>query len=202
MKSDSQWSESELIDALRRGQHDAFHQLVSCYHNTLVNIAKAIVGDAFADEVVQDSWEAIISAIHNFEGRASLRSWLISIVSNRAKTRLKREKRHQSLDDGWQNPDAHTFNSRGWLTEDPPEWNIDTPEALLASEQLRDRIVDCLESLPEKQRAVLRLYDIEGLDFDDICDLLEVSSSNVRVLLHRARISLRHVIAAYQQLSD
>lgn len=200
MKSDSEWSDSELIDALKCGQHDAFHQLVSNYHNTLVRIAKAIVGDAFADEVVQDSWEAIISAIHNFEGRASLRSWLISIVSNRAKTRLKREKRHQSLDDGWQDPDAHTFNSRGWMTEDPPEWNIDTPEALLASEQLRDLIVDCLESLPEKQHAVLNLYDIEGLDFDDICDLLEISSSNVRVLLHRARISLRHVIAAYQQL--
>jgi len=199
MKHDSEFSDSELIDALKRGQHEAFHQLVNRYHSTLVIIAKAIVGNAFADEVVQDSWETVITAIHGFEGRSSLRSWLVTIVSNRAKTRLKREKRHESLDDGWQDPDAHTFNSRGWLTEDPPDWNMDTPEALLASDQLRDLILECLESLPEKQRAVLTLYDIEGLDFDEICNILEISSSNVRVLLHRARISLRHTIAIYQQ---
>ena len=199
MSQEAEVTESELVAALKQGNREAFQQLVGAHHNTMLVVARAIIGEAFADEVVQDAWETIISAIHGFEGRSSLRSWLITIVSNRAKTRLKREKRFESLDEDWQDPDERNFNDRGWLTRDPPDWNLDTPEAIMASEQLRDVILHCLEQLPEKQRAVLTLVDIEGLDFEQICNILDISSSNVRVLLHRARISLRNAIATYQQ---
>ncbi|MCX4186527.1 RNA polymerase sigma factor [Methylophaga sp. OBS4] len=192
-------SEATLISQLQAGDQEAFRQVVSLYHPKLLAIARAIVGEAFADEVVQDSWVAALKAIHDFEGRSALRTWLIQIVSNRAKTRLKRENRHVSLDEGWHNPDENAFDDKGRWSHPPKPWHNDSPEALLSSSELREVIQKTFDGLPYNQRAVMSLHDMEGFGFDEICNILDVSQSNVRVLLHRARLTIRKAIAEYQE---
>lgn len=190
--------DTDLVVRLRQGDNDAFHQLVNQYHSKLLAVARAIVGEAFADEVVQDSWEAVIKSIHQFEGRSTLLTWLTQIVSNRAKSRLKRESRQRSLDEGWQDPDSHDFDQHGGWAQPVLPWHEDTPEALLSSSELRQLIAESIRHLPEKQKAVINLHDLEGIGFKEICNILDVSPSNVRVLLHRACLAVKKAIDEYQ----
>jgi RNA polymerase sigma-70 factor, ECF subfamily len=192
-------NDNELVARIKAGQLEAFEILVKKYHSKLISVARSFVGQAFADEVVQDSWEAAIKSIDRFEERSSLSTWLTQIVINRSKTRVKRENRQVSLDEGWQDPEAEAFNQSGRWSAPPQSWHEETPEGLLSSDQLKNLIIETIESLPEKQRAVITLHDIEGFGFDEICNILDVSQSNVRVLLHRARLTLRKVIDEYQQ---
>jgi len=192
-------SESTLINRLINGDQSAFVQVVSAYNNIMVSVARAIVGEAFADEVVQDAWISAIKALPKFEGRSSLKTWLLHIVSNAAKTRVRRENRSLSLDDGWQSESSDKFDSTGHRYDDVLPWDEATPEALLANEQLQSIIDQTFQNLPAMQRAALTLYDLEGVKMNDICNILDVSSSNIRVLLHRARTTLHHSIEQYQQ---
>ena len=97
-----QQDERALIKRLIKGEASAFEQVVSDYQNIMLSVARAIVGEAFADEVVQDAWISAIKALPKFEGRSSLKTWLLHIVSNGAKSRVRRENRTISLDDGWE----------------------------------------------------------------------------------------------------
>jgi RNA polymerase sigma-70 factor (ECF subfamily) len=191
--------ESLLIKQLIAGDQRAFQHLVSTHHNTMLSVARAIVGDAFADEVVQDAWISAIRALPNFEGRSSLKTWLLHIVSNGAKTRVHRENRMVSLDEHWESEPAEKFDHTGHRYDDVLPWEQATPEAILANEQLQAIIEQTFQELPALQRAALTMYDMEGIDMDEICNILSVSSSNVRVLLHRARTTLHHRIEQYQQ---
>jgi len=194
-----QLDEKGLIAKLIDGDAAAFEFVVNQYHSTMLSVARAIIGDAFADEVVQEAWVSAIKALPRFEGRASLKTWLLQITSNGAKTRLRRESRQLSLDDGWQAEPDSKFDHRGHRIDDVLPWNIDTPEALLENEQLRSVIETAYQKLPPQQRAVLTMYDMGGMEMTEICNILDLSASNARVLLHRARTTLHHSIEKYQE---
>ncbi|MDF1588555.1 MAG: sigma-70 family RNA polymerase sigma factor [Gammaproteobacteria bacterium] len=191
-------NEISLIEKLQAGDREAFRLIVRRYHTKLVFVAKSIVGDAFAEEIVQDAWETVLSSITGFQQRSSLQTWLTQIVINKAKTRRLREARHSSLDLNWQNPDVDTFKANGSWSSPQQPWHEDSPEALLSSDELQESINAQIEKLPDNQRLALVLHDIEGMDFTEICNIIEVSQSNVRVLLHRARLAIKKVIDEHQ----
>jgi len=194
----TQKNEKALIKRLISGEQSAFQQVVSDYQNLMLSVARAIVGEAFADEVVQDAWISAIKALPKFEGRSSLKTWLLHIVSNGAKSRVRRENRSSSLDDGWQAVDNDKFDSTGHRYDDVLPWEEASPEALLANEQLQAIIEETFRTLPALQRAALTMYDMEGIKMDEVCNILDISSSNARVLLHRARATLHDSIEKYQ----
>lgn len=197
LKSQSH-NEKNLIKRLINGDQQAFEQVVSEYHNIMISVARAIVGEAFADEVVQDAWISAIKALPKFEGRSPLKTWLLHIVSNGAKSRVRRENRHSSLDEDWQGVSSDKFDNIGHRYDDVFPWEEATPEALLANDQLQHIIEEGFQLLPAQQRAALTLYDMEGIEMKEICNILDVSASNVRVLLHRARTKLHQCIEKYQ----
>jgi len=190
--------EKALITQLIIGDKKAFELIVSNYHNLMLSVARAIVGEAFADEVVQDAWISAIKALPKFEGRSSLKTWLLHIVSNGAKSRVRRENRMISLDDGWQTMSSDKFDNTGHRLDDVLSWEEATPEALLANEQLQAAIEITFQQLPALQRAALTMYDMEGIKIEEVCNILDISASNARVLLHRARTSLHQCIERFQ----
>ena len=162
-------------------------------------VAYAIAGPIIADEVVQEAWLSAIKALPKFEGRSSLKSWLIRIVANEAKTRRRKENRSVSLEaiqDTWATDPRFSENSH-WKNPSS-QWHADTPEDLLVADELKNCIEKNMLKLPENQLAALRLRDAGGLSMDELCNILEVSSSNVRVLLHRARDKVLRVIDHFQ----
>ena len=191
--------EKTLISLLLKGDAKAFEYVVSQYHNLMLSVARAIVGEAFADEVVQEAWVSAIKALPKFEQRSSLKTWLLHITSNGAKSRSRRESRQISLDDGWEAVPSDKFDHHGHRLDDIYPWHQETPEALLQNEELQDVIQHCFQQLPANQRAVLTMYDMEGYEMTEICNILDLSASNVRVLLHRARTALHHSIDKYQE---
>ena len=182
--------DDQLIARLRGGDEAAFRLAVSTHHSALMRFARALVGDAIADEVVQETWLKALAALDGFEGRSSLRTWLLGILRNHAVTRLRAEWRVAaagSAEDaeaaGWFLPDGHWRNP-------PSPWAAETPEALLAAKELSGAIEAARRALPPAQRAVLALRDLEGLEMVEICNILELQPSHARVLLHRARRAL------------
>ena len=190
--------EKALITDLINGDEKAFEVIVSNYHNLMLSVARAIVGEAFAEEVVQDAWISAIKALPKFEGRSSLKTWLLHIVSNGAKSRVRRENRMISLDDGWQSVSSDHFDNTGHRIDDVNAWEEATPEALLANEQLQAAIEETFQKLPPLQRAALTMYDMEGLKMEEVCNILDITASNARVLLHRARTGLHQCIDKFQ----
>ena len=191
--------EKALITDLINGNEKAFELIVSNYQNLMLSVARAIVGEAFADEVVQDAWISAIKALPKFEGRSSLKTWLLHIVSNGAKSRVRRENRMISLDDGWQSVSSDKFDSSGHRLDDVQVWEEATPEALLANDQLQAAIENTFQTLPPLQRAALTMYDMEGFKMEEVCNILDISASNARVLLHRARTGLHQCIDKFQE---
>lgn len=193
-----------LIDRLIAGDERAFCTLINRYHSLLLTIARAIIGDAFAEDVVQEAWLAVHKHIPSFERRSSLKTWIITIVSNEAKSRLRRESRHVSLEqlDG-ETPgsylDGNNFKADGHWKNPTPSWDNESPDALLEEKQLQGCIAKALSVLPPTQKAAFVLRDLEQQSFDDICNILQISASNVRVLVHRARLALMQVIDHYQE---
>ncbi len=197
-------NERELIAQLMKGDDYAFRRLIAQYHSLMLSIARAIAGDTFADDVVQEAWVSAYRNIVNFEQRSSLKTWLLTIVSNQAKARLRKESRQVSLDqlDG-ETPgsylDGTHFKKNGHWQQPVPRWNNESPESLLEEQQLQHCINRTLELLPPAQKAAFILRDIEQQSFEDICNILSVTAANVRVLVHRARLTLMQVIDRYQE---
>lgn len=200
----------EYLNKLRSRDQQAFSDLVTRYHRQFVSVARSIVGESIAEEVVQEAWVSIYKALPKFEGRSSLKTWLYTIVTNQAKTRLRKESRTIALDtgdiDSGQVSSGYLsdkpFNADGSWSNPPAAWEIESPDAILEEAQLKLCIEHTLSILPEIQRAAFTLRDIEQQSFDDICNMLEVSHSNIRVLLHRARITLMQVIDHYQETGE
>jgi len=197
-------SENEFIVQLINGDDRAFRQLIALHHSLMLHIARAIVGDTFADDVVQEAWVSVYKNIATFERRCSLKTWLLTIVSNQAKARLRKESRQVSLDqlDG-ETPgsylDGTHFKPDGHWQQSTPQWNTESPDALLEEQQLQECINRTLNLLPPAQKAAFILRDLEQESFEDIGNILAVSAANVRVLLHRARLTLMQVIDRYQE---
>nr|MBS0021937.1 sigma-70 family RNA polymerase sigma factor [Gammaproteobacteria bacterium] len=192
-----------LVEQLLAGDERAFTQLVRAYHGKLRYLARAIVGEAYADEVVQDTWLAVLKALSGFQARSSLKTWLFRILSNTAISCVRREVRSTAAG-GLTNEDvpalpATRFDTSGNWKTPPLPWHAETPEALLASDQLRQCLEETLAVLPASQRMAIVLHDIEGVPMVEVCNILAVQETNARVLLHRARTRLRAVIEAYER---
>jgi RNA polymerase sigma-70 factor (ECF subfamily) len=194
-----------LLVSLRAGQETAFTHLVKTYHGKLLGAAKLMVGERFAEDVVQETWIGALKSLSNFEGRSSLKTWLFAILANHAKDRLRREARAktQSLTVEDDSDDSFVIETRfddvGHWNDGPMLWHNDNPEALLSSDQLRHCLEKIVGLLPESQRMVISLRDGEGVELEDICNILEISDTNVRVLLHRARTRLWVMIENFQK---
>jgi len=194
--------EQELVARLRTGDRAAFAALVSTHGGALLRLAAALVKDrSLAEEVVQDAWLAALEHLQDFEGRAAVRTWLFQIVANKARTRLTREGRSvpfsalgnpDDSDEPAVSPDR--FDQGGMWKEPPGPWSEENPERLAQGSQTRAAIERAVADLPDAQRAVITLRDIEGLETEEICNLLGVTVSNQRVLLHRARSRVRQAL--------
>jgi RNA polymerase sigma-70 factor (ECF subfamily) len=192
-------SELELVEALRGGDEEAFAELVDRYHGSLVRVARLYVRDgATAEEVAQETWLAVLGGIDRFEARSSVKTWLFRILTNRAKTRGERESRSipfSAMNDGDRPaPEAEEqpeLTPGSWRS-----WEGDPEERLLAGEA-RELILATIETLPPAQRATITLRDIEGMSAEEVCNVLDVSDTNQRVLLHRARSTVRRALERY-----
>jgi RNA polymerase sigma-70 factor (ECF subfamily) len=185
-------ADAALLDDLRAGDEAAFAMLVGRYHPRLLRFAETLVPSrAVAEEVVQDTWLGVVRGIHGFEGRSSVKTWLFRILINRARSAGAHEVRTVPLDDDVL--DGRFAASGAW--RQPPEPWADAVDARVVADKLAGRVRECLPRLPDAQRQVLVLRDIEGVGGDDVCDLLGLSPGNQRVLLHRARTRLRALLA-------
>jgi RNA polymerase sigma-70 factor (ECF subfamily) len=184
-------SDHELLKGLRAGDEEAFVALVGRYNRALFYVARSFVGsDAVAEEVVQDTWMAVVRGVSKFEGRCSIKTWLMRIAANRARSTGAREGRVLPLSSSEAAVDPDRFDKNGhWIT--PPQYFLEDTEDRVHAGLLSGSIRSSLENLPENQRQVVTLRDIEGLDSKEVCQLLEISEVNQRVLLHRGRSRLR-----------
>ncbi|WP_455217767.1 RNA polymerase sigma factor [Kaarinaea lacus] len=193
-------SDDELIPKLLAQDEVAYAQVVNAYHGLMVHFARAIVGEAIADEVAQEAWVAVLRALPKFQRRSSLKTWILRIVSNTAKSRLRHESRSVSLEGNFDEPivDPARFKPNAHWSSPPAMWHGETPDALLSSTELRECIDRALDSLPPMQRAAVTLRDMQGLDMETICKILEISESNGRVLLHRGRSCIQMAIEEFE----
>lgn len=192
--------EPELVERLRKNDVQLFERVVKEYHSAMYSVAYAIAGHAIADEVVQEAWISAINALGKFEGRSALKSWLIRIVANEAKTRLRKESRSVSLeaiDESWATDSRFTPN--GHWSQSNPKWDTASPDELLSVDELQDCVKKHMAKLPENQQQIMNLRDIGGLEMDTICNILEITASNARVLLHRSRDKMQQVVARFQR---
>lgn len=195
-------AEHELVDRLLDGDEAAFERLVAEYHPRLLRLARVYCRtDALAADVVQETWLAVIRGLPRFERRSPLRAWLFQILANRARTHAVREGRWVTASDlesdGPDGGDGFTdwFDARGVWQQPPGEWPATDPEGLLLKAEVHQALLAAIEQLPDGQRAVVTLRDIEGLDAPETCNILGISETNQRVLLHRGRSRIRRLLA-------
>ena len=197
--------DGDLLKRLLSGEQQAFRELVIAYQSAMRAVAYAIVGSRHADEVVQDAWLTVVRNLAGFEGRSSLKTWLLTITANAAKNRYKQNRREVLLDD-LPSPhgtvDDERFSSDGhWLLA-PYSWHQDSPDALLSEDELRECLEQTLLSLPQLQSSVLVLRERQGLELEEICNILEISLSNVRVLIHRARLKVFATVEHFEETGE
>jgi RNA polymerase sigma-70 factor, ECF subfamily len=203
--------DDELLDALRQGDERAYVALVRRYGGLMQRVALSYVRTpAVAEEVVQETWCAVLTGLERFEGRSALKTWLFRILTNRAKTRGQREARTvpfsclAGADDGDDGPavDPDRFLPAdhprwpGHWAAGPAPWSALPHERLLARE-VRSHIRAAIDTLPERQQAVIVLRDVEGWPPEEVCGVLDLSEGNQRVLLHRARSKVRAELERY-----
>ena len=202
-------AEDQLIARLKRGDEGAFDELVNRHHGTLIRMAMGYVADReVAEEVVQDTWMAMIESLDLFEGRSSLRTWICGILIHKAKDRGIREKRHTTFSDFASYDDDHDeaidpsrFQQSGeWAGHwafPPQPWDDQTPEKLLASQQAVNAMNNAIEALPATLKEVLILRDVEGVEAKEVCEILKITETNLYVRLHRARERVRAAVETY-----
>jgi RNA polymerase sigma-70 factor (ECF subfamily) len=198
-----------LVELLRAGDEMAFMMLVDRYQPSMLRIARMYVSSrAVAEEVVQDAWVGVLRGLDGFAGRSSLRTWIFRILVNIAKTRGRREARSVPLSSVW-TPDPegepsveldrflgeHARLPGHWAVK-PDSWEGIPEERLLSGETLA-KVAEAIGALPPNQREVIRLRDVLGWSSADVRNALELSETNQRVLLHRARTKVRRVLEAY-----
>jgi RNA polymerase sigma-70 factor (ECF subfamily) len=198
--------ETTLLDALRAGDERAFRELVRMYNASLLRVARIYVPTrVLAEEVVQETWLAVLEGVDRFEGRSSLKTWIFRILANRAKTRAVRERRTLPLSafepERIQEPALSPDRFRDWNDPRwPGHWALPPsawPEDKLLAAETREKLAEAIEALPGTQRAVLSLRDLEGWSAEEVCNALELSETNQRVLLHRARAKVRKALEDY-----
>ncbi len=192
--------DTEVILALKNNDTKMFQLVMETWYGSMFYVASSIVGEAIADEVIQEAWVSVMRALPKFEGRSSLKSWVMRIVSNEAKTRWRKESRNVSLDqmnDSWATDPR--FNQQGHWQAPDQQWHADSPEGIMQAEELHNCIKKHIDLLPDNQKSALMLKEAGDHSLEEICNILEVSSSNVRVLLHRARDKILQVIDRFER---
>jgi RNA polymerase sigma-70 factor (ECF subfamily) len=208
---DREAGELRLIAALRAGDEVAFATLVDRYHSSLLRVASIYVADrAQAEDVVQDTWVAVLRGLDRFEGRSSLKTWIFRILANRARSRAEREGRQIPFSALWSladEPGEPAVEPERFLPTDHPQWPhhwsvqprgwTDIPEEQILSKETRASIATAIAALPTSQRLIISLRDVDGLTSDEARQILGVSEANQRVLLHRARSRVRQALETY-----
>jgi RNA polymerase sigma-70 factor (ECF subfamily) len=200
-------AEAQVLEALRAGDEDAFRALVREYTPSLVRVARIYVStQAAAEEVAQETWLGVLNGLPRFEGRSSLRTWIFRILTNIAKTRAKRDGRtlpFSALSEPGRVPEAAVDADR-FLDPEHPRWPGHWalkpeawPEDALVAGETREKLAEAIEALPAAQRAVISLHDIEGWSSEEVRNVLDLSETNQRVLLHRARSKVRSALESY-----
>ncbi len=199
--------ETAVIAALRDGDESVFAQLVDKHTPSMLRVARGYVpSHEIAEEVVQETWIALVKGIGNFEGRSSLRTWLFTVMINIAKSRGVRERRDSdaaiaAFTGGTVDPAR--FREAGdpypghWKPDEVPSPFPETPEGSVLGQELVGVAQRELEKLPDRQRTVVTLRDMLGFDSGEVCELLDISVANQRVLLHRGRAVLRAALENY-----
>jgi RNA polymerase sigma-70 factor (ECF subfamily) len=205
-------SDEQTLAALRSGDEGTFRELFARSYPMMKRVARAYVAsDAVAEEIVQETWVAVVIGLDRFEGRSALGTWIFSILTNQAKTHSARERRalpfscatpsdaeEQAVDPDRFQKDYDAWPGH-WATP-PRPWQ--KPERRLLSLEARDRLKAALAQLPERQRVIVGLRDIEGHSAEEVCQLLGLSAENQRVLLHRGRSRLRAILEEYLDAAD
>ena len=200
-------AEAQLLEALRAGDEAAFAQLVREYQSSLVRVARIYVStEAAAEEVAAETWLAVLNGLDRFEGRSSLKTWIFRILTNIAKTRAQRDGRtlpFSALQDPGRVPEA-ALDADRFLDPEHPRWPghwamrpEPWPEDALVAAETQAVVAKAIEALPPAQRAVISLRDVEGWSSEEVRNALELSETNQRVLLHRARSKVRRVLESY-----
>jgi RNA polymerase sigma-70 factor (ECF subfamily) len=201
--------ETTLIAALRTGDEAAFARLVDQHTPSMLRVARGYVpSHEIAEEVVQETWIALLKGVEKFEGRSSLRTWLFTVMINIAKARGIHERR--DVDVAMLAFTGGTVDPARFRTGDDPwpgHWKEgaepspfpDTPEGSVLGNELVDVARRELDKLPERQRTVVTLRDMLGFDSAEVCELLNITMANQRVLLHRGRAAVRQVLDDYLQ---
>ena len=200
-------AEKRIVAALRAGDERVFRRLFERSQPMMRRVARAHVdSDAVAEEIVQDAWMAILTGIDRFQGRSALNTWMFSIVTKQAKTHRARERRalpFSAVDNG--DSDAPAVDADRFVADDdtwPGRWAIpprpwQRAERRLLSLETREQLRRALAQLPERQRLVVALRDVEGLSAAEVSAMLDLTPANQRVLLHRARSRLRASLETY-----
>jgi RNA polymerase sigma-70 factor (ECF subfamily) len=212
---DAKLDEVELVNLLRQRDDMAFTQLVEQYHSSLVRLARIYLKDpTTAEEVAQDAWLAVLQGLDRFEGRSSLKTWIFTILTNKAKTRGQRDNRtvsYADLEEPLQDSRQPTVDPRRfkdpladkwanhWAAGAGPVSWAGIPENVFLSQETMNLIRETIDALPENQRLVITLHDRNELSSQEICNILGISETNQRVLLHRARARVRQVLEDYLQ---
>lgn len=207
-RDDRGTSAENLLRRIREGDEAAFMRLVESLNGSMIRVALTFVRSrGVAEEVVQETWFAVIDGLDRFEGRSTVKTWIFQILKNRARTRAKRERRTIPAsgfgDDDAEHEasvDAARFDERGTWGIAPRPWKSDTPERLAMNQQAIEFLRQSLDELPPAQRAVVTMRDVEHLSSQEVCEILEITPANQRVLLHRGRSTLRAALEAYVEL--
>ena len=204
--------EEELIAALRNREESAFASLVDRHTPAMLRVARGYVSSReLAEEVVQETWIALLKGIDSFEGRSSLRTWLFTVMINIAKRKGVRERRDAdvavmaftgSTVDPARFRDADDRYPRHWRPEQQPSPFPETPEGSVLGDELISLAQRELDKLPERQRLVVTMRDVLGLDSAEVCEHLGITVANQRVLLHRGRAAVRQALEDYLRESS
>jgi RNA polymerase sigma-70 factor, ECF subfamily len=194
--------DSDLLTRLRLGDAEAFRGLVGKHQASLINVAQSFVGNrATAEEVVQDTWLAVIEGLAAFEGRSSLKNWMFAILANKARTRAVRDGRMLAAgslsgdtEDDQPVVDPARFDGSGSWVDPPASWDEMTPERVVAGRQLLSYVQEAIDALPPSQRSVIMLREVEQMTSDEVQEVLGITAANQRVLLHRARAHVRECL--------
>jgi RNA polymerase sigma-70 factor (ECF subfamily) len=205
-------SDEQTLAGLRAGDERTFRDLFARSYPMMKRVARSYVAsDAVAEEIVQETWMAIMTGIDRFEGRSRLGTWMFSILTNQAKNHSARERRAvplscaagSDIEEPAVDPDRFQKDDDAWpghWATPPRPWQ--KPERRLLSLEARDHLKTALAQLPDRQRLIVGLRDVEGRSAEEVCDLLGLSQENQRVLLHRGRSRLRAVLEEYLGTPD
>lgn len=188
--------DAALVRRLVAGERAAIETVYRRHNGAMIRVATGITGNlATAEEVAQDSWLSVLTKIGGFEGRSSLAGWIFTILVNKARSRARRDGRMVSFDAGGEEDGlAAAFDGRGHWKSLPDLWDEVTPERILSGRRAIDLVTEAIDALPAGQRAVIEMRGRLGMEATEVAAVLGITEGNMRVLLHRARLTVRKAL--------